>query len=407
MMEKKVDVKKEETIEMAIRIAQVAAIIAGVILVAFFLLSGAYLPRRYLEPWGEGYPSNFADPRIKAASRGLLAGSMHNLQPWIVKLDPEKENTFVLYADVSRASPEVDPYMRQLFISQGTFLEMTRVAAASEGFRAEIELFPEGECGEDVAGESVASTPVARVELIPEDENGAVAFDVISSASVSRVAFKSGKLPVDQIQKLQALNGEEGLTLMVIREEEEVSALGELAVRAAEVEASVPEAARITRRVFRANEYEKNRHRDGFTLEGQGVGRFMVLLTQSIITGLPFLNSEKSATDAFLRQVRMATDTTPAYLAIISRGNSRREQVSSGMLYQRTQLLAAETGLSMQPLSQALEEYPEMLEIRSEVHSLLAPEGGTIQMLARIGVPTRGAQLTPRRDVMEFIVEGE
>ena len=39
----------------------------------------------------------------------------------------------------------------------------------------------------------------------------------------------------------------------------------------------------------------------------------------------------------------------------------------------------------MQPMSQALQEYPEMAEIYKQTHDALAPAGQTVQMLARIG----------------------
>ena len=41
--------------------------------------------------------------------------------------------------------------------------------------------------------------------------------------------------------------------------------------------------------------------------------------------------------------------------------------------------------LAFQPLSQALQEYPEMAEPYAALHAKLAPEGSTVQMLARIG----------------------
>jgi hypothetical protein len=39
----------------------------------------------------------------------------------------------------------------------------------------------------------------------------------------------------------------------------------------------------------------------------------------------------------------------------------------------------------MQPLSQALQEFPEMAELYAQVHDRLAPGGGTVQMWARLG----------------------
>ena len=55
-------------------------------------------------------------------------------------------------------------------------------------------------------------------------------------------------------------------------------------------------------------------------------------------------------------------------------------------------LLVAAAGLGLQPLSQALQEYPEMDALYRQVHDRLAPAGGTVQMLGRIGY---GPQVAP------------
>lgn len=50
---------------------------------------------------------------------------------------------------------------------------------------------------------------------------------------------------------------------------------------------------------------------------------------------------------------------TPAFYWLVSEGNGRVAQVQAGRAYVRAQLAATAQGLSMQPLSQALQEYPE------------------------------------------------
>jgi hypothetical protein len=47
--------------------------------------------------------------------------------------------------------------------------------------------------------------------------------------------------------------------------------------------------------------------------------------------------------------------------------------------------MATAQGIGFQPLSQALQEYPEMNELYTLVHQKFAPEGGTVQMLSRLG----------------------
>ena len=49
-------------------------------------------------------------------------------------------------------------------------------------------------------------------------------------------------------------------------------------------------------------------------------------------------------------------------------------------------------GLALRPVSQALQEYPEMKSLYDEIHAIFAPRGETVQMLGLLGY---GA-LTPR-----------
>jgi hypothetical protein len=48
-------------------------------------------------------------------------------------------------------------------------------------------------------------------------------------------------------------------------------------------------------------------------------------------------------------------------------------------------LATAGLGLAMQPVSQALQEYPEMAAHYTRAHEMLAAPGETVQMLGRLG----------------------
>ena len=71
----------------------------------------------------------------------------------------------------------------------------------------------------------------------------------------------------------------------------------------------------------------------------------------------------------------------------------------------RAQLAATAHGLAMQPLSQALQEYPEQAGPYAQIHALLgaaAPQQ-TVQMWARLGYgPAIGP--APRRGVAAHLV---
>ena len=88
---------------------------------------------------------------------------------------------------------------------------------------------------------------------------------------------------------------------------------------------------------------------------------------------------------------------------IVTASNDRRAQLAAGAAYVRANLKATELGLAMQPLSQALEEYPEMLPLLAEHKRAVGlPESNTVQMFFRLGhaAPVEPA---PRRALDDII----
>jgi hypothetical protein len=85
---------------------------------------------------------------------------------------------------------------------------------------------------------------------------------------------------------------------------------------------------------------------------------------------------------------------------MVTDGNDRATQVNAGRAYARVQLAATAFGISLQPLQQALQEYPEQAVPYGEIRGLLgAPQPAqTVQMWARAGfAPPIGP--APRRGV--------
>ena len=89
------------------------------------------------------------------------------------------------------------------------------------------------------------------------------------------------------------------------------------------------------------------------------------------------------------------TATAMGHLWQVTAGNSRVDQINAGRDWVRLNLAATGVGLSMQPLSQALQEYPEMADHYARIHQMLAREGETVQMLCRLGYGIKVAR-SPR-----------
>jgi hypothetical protein len=375
------------------------------LLFALFILGGGFMKQSYLEPWNKNYASKYTDPRVRLTAAGLLAANNHNMQPWKVKLDKEDPMVFYLYADSSRTTKEVDPFYRQMMITQGTFLEYVRVAGEKEGFHADIAMFPEGEYEEGDILSSMDQKPVAKITLLPAKPEESPLYNGMYLADTNRGNYKLEAPDSSQISALLKLPDQQGLTIKLYTEKSDLEQIGNYVMEGAKIEAGVTSAMDESNAIFRANEKEKNKYRWGYSVEGQGASGFKRYLLQGLITLFPSINEGKGASENFIHYTKTAVDHTSAYAVITTTGNSRTDQVLSGMLYSRLILRGHTLGLAMQPLSQVLEEYPQMRQPYDNFRNHYASQGQTVQMLFRIGKPEASASNSMRRDVMSFIME--
>jgi hypothetical protein len=150
-------------------------------------------------------------------------------------------------------------------------------------------------------------------------------------------------------------------------------------------------------KVLRVGAAEVEQHRDGLVV----LDRLPVLMSQ---LGL-FDRSKPPAPDDYavksqIRDFDAHLQSTPGFLWMVTEGNDRVTQVNAGRAYARVQLAATSSGVAMQPLQQALQEYPEQAKPNAAIRALLdAPAPiRTVQMWARVGfAPAIGP--APRRGV--------
>lgn len=369
-----------------------------------FVISGIFVEPKYLEPYQKNYSQKFDDPRIRLVAHGLLAANGHNMQPWKIRLDKDDSRVFYLYADSERVTHEVDPYARQMMVTQGTFLEYVTIAGDKLGYKTDIELFPEGSFDEQKLLQSMDRKPVAKITLTKTTPHDNPLYDYMFLPDTNRAAYQPTELTSDQMYQIQNIKKDPDIAIKLYQDKANVAKLGSYAMKGATIEAGVNRVMKESENIFRANEYQKNQYRYGFSVEGQGTSGIMKHMIQGLVTLFPSMSSGKTASDIFIQSARTSVDNTPTYTLIITKNNSRCSQVRSGMIYSRLTLTAHRMGFVVQPLSQVLEEYPEMKEPYHRIHHNYA-EDGTIQMLLRLGKPTKEVPHSMRRDVMELIMK--
>ena len=96
---------------------------------------------------------------------------------------------------------------------------------------------------------------------------------------------------------------------------------------------------------------------------------------------------------------------TPAYAVITTDGNSRTNQIDAGRRWLRLNLETTRRGMALHPISQSLQEYPEMADLYDQAHATLARPGETVQMLGRLGYGPK-TQPSPRWPLEKKLLNG-
>lgn len=328
------------------------------------------MPEAAIAPWSFD-PSPLDDVRLDAFRHAILAPNPHNRQPWLIRM--EGADGAIISCDLEKRLPETDPFDRQITIGFGTFLELARIAAAERGFRMEILPFPEGE-----PSPRLDARPVARLRFVPDaDQRKDPLFAAITKRRTNRQVYGPDAPAPAQLDMLAA----EGAT--VSRDPAFLARLRPITVAAISGEMATPDAHMESVRLMRIGHAQVDAMPDGLALTGPMIeATSMVGLTTQETIADPQSTSFRMG----LEDLRKTYGSIPAALWITTPANSRLDQLEAGRLYARVTLRAAALGLAMHPLSQSLQEYPEMASHFAAIHRLLgAKDGERVQMLARVG----------------------
>ena len=337
-------------------------------------------PHKALEPWK--LAGTYGEIRRDALSYALLAPNPHNRQPWVVEL--EGADTVVLYRDPEKDLPVTDPFGRQLTIGMGCFIELMEMAAAQMNYGVETVLFPEGEGPND---------PVARCIFMPGSATPDPLFGHVMDRRSHKEAFENTPVPSEAVAILSEF-------ATIVTAQEDVARLGQIASEAWLAEMSTQEAYMESIDLLRIGKAEINANPDGIDAGGP---MMETLALFGLFTHEAAADPNNPGSQGVIESTNDAILSAPAFVVQKTLGNSRADQIAIGRDWLRLNLATTALGLALRPVSQALQEYPQVAKPYADIHALYAPEGETVQMLGLLGYGETPAR-TPRWSLEEKLL---
>lgn len=360
-------------------------ILGGGVIVSAAVLAGAGAlvatrkPKTARLPWKKA--GEYTEIRHIALSYALLAANPHNRQPWIVELI--EDDMVHLWKDNTRLLPATDPYGRQINIGLGCFLEQMVLASKAHGYEVSLDVFPDGGDG-----------PVATAVFKKEAKHDPL-FDQI-------LMRRSCKEPFEDRPVSAALAAKLAPYARVLIDEDKVEAIKKITWDAHVIEAMTPHTWKESVDLMRLGVREVDADPDGISLTG---GLLELLSFTGVLSRESSLDTQSAGFEEGMKIFNTLFHATPAYAYLTSKGNMPKDQIDVGRQWARLNLKTTQLGLSLHPVSQALQEYPEMAAQYRNIHDLLAKSGETVQMLGRLGYGPETPQ-SPRWPLEEKLKNG-
>ncbi|MEL6750499.1 MAG: twin-arginine translocation pathway signal protein [Pseudomonadota bacterium] len=327
-----------------------------------------------VKPW-ELAGSAYTEPRRKALSYAILAPNPHNRQPWLVDLSTPDQVT--LTVDTAKMLPHTDPLNRQITVGLGCFLELMVMAAAEDGYRVDLDLFPQGSDAAALDGRPVCVATFAKDANTKPDLLFA---HVMTRRSVKEPYDTTRPVAPEIADRIAAAARSTRVGTDV--SEASIESLRKLSSDALIIELETPRTYKESVDLFRIGADEVNANPDGIDFSGPA---FEAMHIAGIFSREAAMDPQSTGYIEGRKAVLENTTTAMGHIWQVTPDNSREQQIAAGRDWLRLNLASTAEGVSMQPLSQALQEYVEMEALYKEVHDRFAPDGGTVQMFARLG----------------------
>ena len=321
----------------------------------------------------------------RAASRAHLAPSIHNSQPWRMRMAGD---ALEFELDPDRLVPAIDPAGRQSWISCGCALFNARASLAGEDLGYRILRFPHGE----------ESLVFARVELtggLDVDEPEHAARETLRELDAAillrrtnRTRFTDDEVGPGFLARLAAAALVEGGILTAVRREEHRDAVARLTRRADGKQFADPRFRAELRDWSTDDPYRRDGVQNTAVPHVDGSSEDEIPLRDFDSHGHGRLPAD---TGSNRRQTMMILGTE---------GDSRSDWLRAGEALEHVFLEIARFGYATSPVMQALELPETRSEFRRELGLTYYP-----QFLFRLGKAMSGTAPTRRRFLEDLLTE--
>jgi len=314
----------------------------------------------------------------QAADLAVLAPSVHNTQPWLIELQPDRMQ---LRADRTRQLSALDPQGRALVQSVGAALFNVRVALADRGWAVAVDRVPD-------RGDPDLLAVIRPMEGTPEAKMAELA-PAVRRRRTNRRAFTGAPVPVKVLRELTAIADEEGAVLVPVLTSTQRRLVARLTRQADRLQNAEP--------AYRA---ELRRWTTRARAKGDGVPAAVVPHVDGRQHDeLPLRDFDSGGTGALPEQTHSDGDQTLVLIA--TRTDDQSAWLSSGEALQHLLLRLTELGWVASPITQAIEVPLTRTQLRSAMTWDAHP-----QMLLRIGHAAPTAP-TPRRRRDDVVVNSQ
>jgi hypothetical protein len=333
---------------------------------------------------------------LALVSAAILAANPHDYQAWVFHTTPSGID---LFADRTRSVGTIDPSDREMYVGLGCALENLLQAAPAHGYRARLTLLP-------TPGQPVHA---ARIDLKPGPRRRGALYEAIPKRHTDRSAYRPTALPLDVLAQMTALaGGLPGARLYWFTSDADRARIGALMVAAARAITRDEQQSRDSFRLFRSSWDDIQKHKDGLTLDAQGLSA----PTTAVAKLLPA--SDRNSGDKFwVDQTRNThTKTAAAYgIVAVPDAGENADRLTGGRLLERVHLWTAANSIALQHMNQMTERADRERQLRlrprfgPEVQALI-PDGGWQPLVAfRIGYPKGddGRRKSPRRPANDVV----